>query len=162
MKLTQHTLLASALTLALAATASAQNAAPEMRHDGPGRMDPARMEQMVAKRSAQLKAKLQLTPAQEPAFATFIAAIKPSADMMAKRPEPAELANLSTPERIDRMRALRQQRMSDMASAMDKRDEATKVFYATLSVEQRKTFDEAHASMLHRMGEHRMGDMRRP
>lgn len=162
MKPTRTTLLSTALALTMFTGAHAQSQGADLRQDGPGRMDPARMEQMMAKRSAQLKAKLQITPEQEPAFNAFISAIKPPAGMMGKRPEPAELATLSTPERIDRMRALRQQRSNEMNAAMDRRDDATKMFYATLNGEQKKVFDEAHASMLQRMGEHRMGEGRRP
>lgn len=121
--------------------------------DGGGRMghmNPERMEKFIAKRAEDLKAKLKITPAQEGAWTTFVAALKPSATSMAKRPDPAELAKLSTPERIDRMHALRTQHTADMNAAMDKREEATKTFYATLSVEQKKVFDAEHA----RLGAH--------
>jgi hypothetical protein len=47
------------------------------------------------------------------------------------------MAKLATPERIDRMRAVRAQRNAEM----DKRMDATKTFYAALSAEQKKTFD---------------------
>ncbi len=112
-----------------------------MRHERMGAMDPAKMQSMMDKRSADLKAKLKLTPAQETGWTAFTAAIKPSADMMAKRPDHAEMAKLPTPERIDKMKALHTQRMSDMTAAMDKRGEATKTFYATLTPEQQKVFD---------------------
>jgi hypothetical protein len=130
-----------------------------MDHDGGGRMghmgqrDPAKMEQMMAKRAADLKTKLKITPAQEGAWTAFTGAMKPPADMMAKRPDRAEMDKLSTPERIDKMRAMRSQHMTDMQANMDKRDEATKTFYATLSAEQKKVFDAEHA----RMGGHEQG-----
>ena len=54
-----------------------------------------------------------------------------------QRPERGEFAKLTTPERIDRMRALRAQRNAEM----DKRMDATKGFYAVLTAEQKKTFD---------------------
>lgn len=130
-----------------------------MDHDGGGRMghmgqgDPAKMEQMMAKRAAELKAKLKITPAQEGAWTTFTGAMKPPADMMAKRPDRAEMDKLTTPERIDKMQALRTQHMADMQANMSKRDDATKTFYATLTAEQKKVFDAEHA----RMGDnHRM------
>jgi periplasmic protein CpxP/Spy len=47
---------------------------------------------------------------------------------------------LTTPQRIDKMREMRTQRMA----AMDKRMDATKTFYAALSPEQQKTFDAEH------------------
>ena len=115
-----------------------------MRHERMGQMDPARMQAWMDKRHAALKAQLKLTAAQESAWTTFTAAMKPPADMMAKRAEYAEMVKLPTPERIDKMKALRTQHMADMTAAMDKRGEAAKAFYATLTPEQQKLFD-AHA-----------------
>jgi Spy/CpxP family protein refolding chaperone len=42
---------------------------------------------------------------------------------------------------------MHKEHMAVMEAAMDKRAEATKTFYATLSAEQKKTFDEEHARM---------------
>jgi hypothetical protein len=64
----------------------------------------------------------------------------------------ADMEKLSTPERIDKMRSERAQHMADMNTAMDKRDEATKTFYATLSAEQKKVFDAEHSRMGARHG----------
>jgi len=120
-----------------------------MRH-----MDPAKMEAMVAKRHAALKAELKITPEQEGAWTAYTAATKPPAKMDHKRPDRAELAKLTTPERIDKMRALRDQHHKDMQAAMDRRDDATKTFYAALNAEQKKTFDNAHAHKGGRHGRH--------
>ena len=54
-----------------------------------------------------------------------------------QRPDRAEFARLATPERIDRLRALRAARNAEM----DKRLDATKSFYAALSSEQKAVFD---------------------
>jgi len=156
--------------------AGAQTAAPDakpasntptaQRSGGPmgmkGHQNPARMEAMVAKRHAELKAKLKLAPEQEEAWNRFTQAMKPPAHPDTKRPDPAEMAKLSTPERIDRMSALRKERMDAMNAAMDQRDEAIKTFYAALNPEQKKTFDAEHARMgqqhARRQGmQHRMG-----
>jgi Spy/CpxP family protein refolding chaperone len=112
-----------------------------MRHERMGKMDPAKMQAWMDKRNVELKAKLKITPAQESAWTTYTAAMKPPVDLMANRPDRAELDKLSTPERIDKMKALRTQHMTDMNTAMDKRGEATKAFYATLTPEQQKVFD---------------------
>lgn len=117
-------------------------------HEGMGhhrmvQMDPARMQARIEKRHAALKVQLKLTPAQEGAWTAFSAAMLPPAGMMAKGPDFAELAKLSTPERIDKLKALHTQQMADRSAAMDKRGEATKTFYAALSPEQQKTFDSA-------------------
>jgi len=142
----------SALAQKPAADATAADGQPRMEHHQ--RMDPAKMEEMHAKRVAELKAKLKITAAQESAWTTFTAAMKPPARDAQQRPDRAELDKLSTPERLDKMRALRAQHMADMQAQMDKRDEATKAFYAVLSPEQKKLFDAEHA----RMGSHRGGE----
>lgn len=117
----------------------------EHRGQHMGRHDPARMQAWMAKRQAELKAKLKITPAQEGAWTSFTAAMQPPARTARPTPEQrAEFDKLTTPERIDKMRALRTQRMAEMATAMDKRGDATKTFYATLSPEQQKTFDAEH------------------
>jgi periplasmic protein CpxP/Spy len=104
-----------------------------------------RMAERVAKRQAELKAKLKITPAQEGAWTTFTAAMKPPAGgMMGMRHDPkvkAEMDKLTTPERIDKMRALRAERMTTMNAEMDKRGAATKAFYTVLSSEQKAVFD---------------------
>lgn len=112
-----------------------------------GKMDPAKMEAMVAKRADALKAQLKLTPEQEPAWNSFVAAMKPDTKALPQHPSREELDKLTTPERIDTMRALRDQQHKDMLAAMDKRDQATKTFYATLNAEQKKTFDTQHLRM---------------
>ena len=112
-----------------------------MHHERMGKMDASKMQAMMDKRSAALKAQLKLTPAQEGAWTTFTAAMKPSAELMAKRPDPADMARLTTPERIDKMKSLHTQHVTDMTAEMDKRGEASKAFYATLTPEQQKIFD---------------------
>lgn len=119
-----------------------------------GRMDPAKMEAMMAKRHDALKAKLKLTPEQEGAWTTFTAAMKPPVRTDFKRPDRAELDKLTTPERIDKMRALRNERMTAMNAAMDQREDAIKTFYGVLSADQKKIFDAEHARMGAMHGEH--------
>ena len=113
-----------------------------------GKMDPAKVQARMERRQAALKAALKLTPAQEGAWTTFTAAMKPPADLMAKRPDFDALAKLPTPERIEKMKTLHAQHSAEMTAAMDKRGEATKAFYATLTPEQQKTFDASTARRL--------------
>ena len=106
-----------------------------MRH---GPMDPAKMQAMRAQHQAALKEKLKITAAQEGAWTAFTSSLQPPADMHKRRMEiRAEMDKLTTPERIDKMRALRAER----DAAMDQRASATKTFYAALSPEQQKVFD---------------------
>lgn len=99
-----------------------------------GRMDPAQWQQRRAERAQALQQKLQLTDAQQPAWDAFQKAMQPPAHARLDR---AELRKLTTPERIDRMHALREQR----AAEADQRGQAVKTFYAQLTSEQQKVFD---------------------
>jgi len=147
-----------------ASAPAAQNSRPHHGEHRMGRHDPAKMQAWMAKRQADMKAKLKITPAQEGAWTAFTAAMQPPARMMGgERPmaaQRAELDTLTTPERIDKMKALRTQRMAEMNAEMDKRSEATKAFYAALSPEQQKTFDVEHRAMdAHRGNGHHGGGM---
>lgn len=145
----------AALKPATSASAS-QNVRPHHGEHRMGNRDGAKMQDRMAKRQAELKAKLKITPAQEGAWSTFTAAMQPPAPMMrGERPmatQRAELDKLTTPERIEKMQALRTQRMNEMNAEMNKRGEATKAFYAALSPEQQKTFDAEHRKMGERPG----------
>jgi len=115
-----------------------------MRQDRMGKMDPTRMQARVDQRNATLKAELKITAAQEAAWTAYTEAMKPGAAKAEhQRPDPAELAKLTTPERLDKMQALRAQHMGEMSVAMDKHVQATKALYAELSPEQQKVFDAA-------------------
>lgn len=130
-----------------ATPAAAAANAPERRHG-----DHA---QRHAKHLAELKAQLKLTASQERAWTTFTTAMQPG-----ERParlDRQDMDKLTTPERIDRMRALRAQH----AAEADRRGEATKAFYAALTPEQQKTFD-AQAHRGHRMGGMKGGEGRHP
>ena len=155
----QRRFAATALLAALALPVSAQQPpatppaasakAPEGRHER-RHGDHA---QRHAKHLAELKAQLKLTAAQEPAWTTFTTAMQPG-----ERParlDRQDMDKLTTPERIDRMRALRAQH----AAEADRRGEATKAFYAALTPEQQKTFD-AQAHRGHRMGGMKGGEGR--
>jgi hypothetical protein len=119
---------------------------------GMHRMDPAKMQERMAKHQAALKAKLKLTAEQEGAWTSFTSTMKPPAQM-AERPNWKEIQALTTPERIDKMRALRTAHQAET----DKRADAVKVFYAALNPEQKKVFDSEHLSGRHMRHEGAMG-----
>lgn len=124
----------SAVSAPPAATASAEQArTPGDRQE--------RRQAYMAKRAEAFKAELKLTPAQEPAWAAFTAAMQPGE--RSARLGRADMEKLTTPERIDRMRALRAQQSAEA----DRRGEATKTFYAALTPEQQKTFDSRGQNM---------------
>ena len=98
--------------------------------------DSAKFAERMEKRRAELHAKLKLSPAQEPAWNTFVAKTKPGTPPA--RPDRAELAKMTTPERMDRMLAA----MRARETRMEEHVAATKDFYAVLTPEQKKIFDE--------------------
>ena len=153
---TTHRLAATALLVALALPALAQPApatpptAGATAEKAQAKADHRERRQAHrAQRMAALKEQLKLTAAQEPAWATYTAAMQPGE--RGARLDRQDMAKLTTPERIDRMRALRAQH----AAEADRRGEATKAFYAQLSPAQQKTFDEQTAHAMGRM--HRKG-----
>lgn len=145
-KMTQR-LLASTVAVLLAGTSIAATAG------GPGACDHGskgyRAENMhqhmgakMAKREADLKTALKLTSTQEAAWAAFTNAMKPSTSEGKTRPIREEMGKLTTPQRMEKMQSLKIER----DALMSKRMEATKTFYATLTPDQQKAFDEnAHA-----------------
>ncbi|QTD45465.1 Spy/CpxP family protein refolding chaperone [Ottowia testudinis] len=122
-----------------AGEASATRPAPGDRR---GRMDPAQMQQRMAERHAQrmadLKAQLKLNPSQEGAWNTYSAAMQPPANLQRQRMARAEFAKLTAPQRIDHM----QQRGAERQAQMKQRGDAVKAFYAQLTPEQQKVYDE--------------------
>jgi periplasmic protein CpxP/Spy len=112
-----------------------------------GRHTPEQIEAQREKRLAALHDKLNLRGTQETAWAEFVAATVPPAhpDFEARR---AELANLNAPDRAQKM--LDQLKLHE--ANLTKHVQALKTFYAQLSMEQQKIFDESFkAFMQHRL-----------
>ena len=147
MKPVIKTILLTGLLASLTALSQAQpGPGPGAGGPGPNSDTRTRMQERIGHRATDIKAKLKLTPEQEGAWTTYIAAMKPSAN--AKWPDRAEIEKLTTPERLDKMRDLRKQHDAEM----DRRDDATRTFYATLTPEQKKTFDANTGRPFHRRG----------
>lgn len=151
------TALAAALLAAFASTAWSHDGQRHEghRHEGHaghGMKEGERGPRAHDRHMSELKTQLQLTPAQEGAWAQFQEAMRPSSTL--QRPDYEALMKLPTPERLDQMRAMHQQHLTQM----DQRAQATKAFYATLTAEQKKRFDEQTARMMAgHGGKHRSG-----
>lgn len=154
MKSAHHHLLVAACLSLLVLSAGAQTppqaTAPgygsgAMMRPGHPEMMQEHMQQRRAQREAALKQILQITSAQEAAWSAWVASRQPSSR---QRPNRGELAQLATPERIDRMRTLRAARIAEM----DRRADATKTFYAALTPPQQKAFDALTAQRLEGQG----------
>ncbi len=140
---------AGAAVLALVAGAAFAHTTPAAHgdhHASRGAHHPAAMQQHVDRHLTELKQSLQLTPAQEPAWAQFASAMRPAGKPPA-RPDPAAMASMTTPQRLEQMQAMRQQHQAEM----DKRMSAIRGFYAVLTPEQQKRFD---AQAMRHMGGH--------
>lgn len=118
-----------------------------------------RMEQMAkrhAEHQAQLKSALKITASQEAAWNAYVTGTAPNPPTGAPGMAREDWSQLSTPQRLDKMQALRAER----DAAMAKRIETVKTFYAALTPEQQKVFDTQAHGGFHRAGmkgEHRMG-----
>jgi len=93
----------------------------------------------IEKRQAELHQQLKLSAEQEPAWKTF--SEKMQAALPQDRPNREEMRKLSTPERMDKMLAV----MKAHEQQLEIRAAAIKEFYAVLTPEQRKQFDEQSA-----------------
>jgi hypothetical protein len=133
-------------------TDGTETAAPSIHHAGMMQKIHNMMTKRHAKHLEELKASLKLKPEQESQWTTFATSMKPPSTAQ-NRMAFADMDKLTTPERIDKMTALKTQRDVEM----QKRGEATKTFYASLSDEQKKTFDQHTAKFMHRMGEEHHG-----
>lgn len=133
-------LLAAASTWSVAQTTPAPAAGPaataQASQPGAGPRT-QRWAERRAQRLEQLKAQLKLSAAQEGAWTTYTAAMQPPAQRPA-RMNRAELAQLSTPQRIERMQALQAEHQQFMSQRLD----AVKAFYAQLTPEQKKIYDQ--------------------
>ena len=113
------------------------------------------MERMKAgqeRRLQELKVKLQLSADQEPAWTAFASAMR--AEPPHSRPDWTQLAGLPTPERIERMKVLREQRQAQANARMDQRAQAALGFYDSLQAQQKKVFDEETGKHLAQRGRH--------
>lgn len=93
----------------------------------------------MEKHHKKLHAALKLTPEQEDAWKKMLDAEQPMAKADAMKTE--DWAKLTTPERADRML----ERMKERQSRQAEHVAALKTFYAVLSPEQKKTFDDFHS-----------------
>ena len=90
-----------------------------------------------------LKKQLKLSPEQDAAWTQWVEAIHPMDMVGHPDMKKGGWDALTTPQRLDKMRALHEENSQRMAQALARHTEATKTFYAALTEAQQKTFDEA-------------------
>lgn len=118
----------------------------------------AKMQQRHAERQAALKATLNITAEQEPAWNAFVARTAPQA-RNERRSKLEDWAQLATPERLDKMQASQAERTAATTGRID----ATRSFYSALTPDQQPLFDtqaQAHFQRTGMHGKHRHGHHR--
>ena len=100
------------------------------------KFDPAKRAERIEQRQQKLHAALKLTANQEAAWNTYIAAIKPQ--LPAGRAERASFKELNAPQRAEKRLEFSKARIAHQETRL----QALKTFYATLTPEQQKVFDE--------------------
>lgn len=123
-----------------AAEPGAEPGCPMMAHHGTGKWH-----EKAAARWAQhqqaLHEKLALSTEQESAWQAFTQAMQAPASAAGVRPDPEEMKQLTTPERLQRMGAHRRHYARLMEERMDAREAAMLSFYRQLTPAQQKIFD---------------------
>ena len=142
---------ATSLAVAQAAPAPADGAQAASSSVGAeaGRKDGSRWAEHRAKRMDALKQELKLDAKQEDAWNRYTEAMSQSRQPRSKD-DRVDFSKLSTPERLDHMR----ERMAERQERFEQRSDAIKAFYAELTPEQQKIFDE-RATRGPRRGKHR-------
>ena len=144
--------LAMALAIAGPGLALAQGAYPSPPPPGPGHWDHAAREQAMASHEARrLKAMhdvLDIKPNQESAFLAFASARHPAGlghehdrGMAGRSGDHEALAAMTTPERLDRMGRMMDEREARRHAQFEQVATATKTLYAELSPEQKRVMD---------------------
>ncbi|WP_370680387.1 Spy/CpxP family protein refolding chaperone [Comamonas sp. GB3 AK4-5] len=165
MAILQRTLLATAAAAAISGaftlpvwaqsntaptTAAATATAPAAPHMGAQRGQRHAMDRtaMHAQHMERLKALLQLSNTQEASWKQFVDGTQP-AERQGKHMDREAWSKLTTPQRIEQMQTLRKERNA----AAERRESATKTFYASLNPPQQKAFDAAmpmHGQRMHK------------
>ena len=112
-------------------------------------------EENRARALAMLKEKLKLQPEQEAAWNKFTSTgqFGPGQKRLDKQAMRSEMQQLNTPQRLDKMQAMAEQRQARMLE----RSQLIKDFYAQLTPEQQSVFDEKGMRQGHHGQGHRHG-----
>ena len=144
-------LAAGAALLSTAPFAAAQDHAPPTSGDMAEKWKEHHHERAEAHAKA-LHAILNIRQDQEAAFQAFIGSMKPlehgdmqhgdmHGDQMRPEGGAGEMANLTTPQRLDRMAEMMAKHDAEHQAAFQRHAQAVKTFYAVLSPEQQHAFD---------------------
>jgi protein CpxP len=139
------------LSLGSAAMAAPTQDAPRTRDYAATKFDPAKRAEHIEQHQQKLHDALKLTANQEPAWKTYIAATKPQEP--AGRADRVALKELSAPERMEKRLEMSKTRTAHQETRLA----ALKTFYAVLTPEQQKVFDQQSHEGKRKMRAHRQG-----
>ena len=149
----RKTIVTALATLSLAAASLPAMAHSHAGHDGQHMTREQRAEKMAQRfdaRQARLHDALKLSTGQQRAWEAYQSAMKPQPRAMQGERQP--VAGLSAPDRMQRRIDAGKLRLARMEARLA----ATKAFYAQLTPEQQKAFDEKVATG-HRRGQRHPG-----
>lgn len=153
MNILRKSIIAGVTVLSLGAAAFSAHAeeAPRKHPYAATKFDPAKRAERFEQRQQKLHDALTLNTDQEAAWKTYLAAIAPK--QPAGHAERAAFKELPAPQRMEKWIELSKTRLQQQETRLA----ALKTFYATLSPEQQKVFDEQTAGGARRHGMHRRG-----
>ncbi|MGW8390135.1 Spy/CpxP family protein refolding chaperone [Pseudoduganella sp. HUAS MS19] len=123
--------------------AIAQEAA--QHHYAATKFDPVKMQERMDARAKRMHETLKITPAQEGAWQAYLSALKSNMPQRGQF-DRASFKNMPAPERMEKRIEMAKARVARMESNLA----ATKTFYAALTPEQQKIFDEKGGRFGHR------------
>lgn len=149
-------LLTAIATLAVLSTSAYVSAQGAAHHAAAGADKTSMMEkmqqkrqEMKAKHQAQMHDKLKITAEQEGAWKAFLDSHQTEAHQRPSADERKAMEAMNTPARMEKMLEKRRLGLANMQKHVD----ALKQFYAVLTPEQQKLFDDSHRHMRHHMQE---------
>ena len=109
------------------------------------KFDPVKMQERMDKRAQRMHDALKITPAQEGAWQAYLSALKSNMPQHGNF-DRAAFKEMPAPERMEKRIEMQKARIARMESNLA----ATKTFYAVLTPEQQKLFDEKAGRFGHR------------
>lgn len=109
------------------------------------KFDPVKMQERMDAHAKRMHDTLKITPAQEGAWQAYLSALKSNMPQRGQF-DRAAFKNMPAPERMEKRIEMAKAHLSRMESNLA----ATKTFYATLTPEQQKLFDEKAGHFGHR------------
>jgi glucan phosphorylase len=109
------------------------------------------MMKQSGKRLSKMKAQLHLTSEQQPAWEEFSKSMNTSPVWFDGKNRDDAWTKLTTPERLEKMNAMRDKNITRMQAHMKQRSETVLKFYNQLTTDQQKIFD-VQATRMHSKG----------